>query len=286
VLKIGHFSRLAGVTIKTLRFYDDAGLFRPVYVDPVSGYRFYVTSQLPTLQRIRLLRDLGCTVAEVRELAPALDSPDCVRKLVALRKRLIVRVALDEQRLKEIDRLLQRYPEPASDYYKWPVVERRVAPVPVLSIRDRIRTFGIHVERMFEDAELQVARRGRRAPLSPFLLLHDMEYRDKHIDVEVCVPISPESLTACSGSVVDGVDRAACARFSGSYDQAPRLYEAIVDRMGSEGARIAGAVREVYIRFGANQCGYTLPRRMLANSVGEYQTELQIPVRPPGEQRL
>src|SRR5690349_12643865 len=59
LLRIGPFSRLARVTIKTLRFYDAAGLFRPAWTDPRSGYRFYSTAQLPALRRIRVLRELG-----------------------------------------------------------------------------------------------------------------------------------------------------------------------------------------------------------------------------------
>jgi len=37
-------------------------------------------------------------------------------------------------------------------------------------------------------------------------------------------------------------------------------------------------VRESYLRFGAQQRGYTLPPLMLADGVAEYETELQIPV--------
>jgi hypothetical protein len=42
--------------------------------------------------------------------------------------------------------------------------------------------------------------------------------------------------------------------------------------------RIARPVRESYLRFGAEQRGYTLPPRLLASGVEEYETELQLPV--------
>jgi DNA-binding transcriptional MerR regulator len=38
---IGEFARLAQVTVKTLRYYDEAGLLKPAHVDPDSGYRRY-----------------------------------------------------------------------------------------------------------------------------------------------------------------------------------------------------------------------------------------------------
>jgi effector-binding domain-containing protein len=77
---------------------------------------------------------------------------------------------------------------------------------------------------------------------------------------------------------VAGAGRAACLRFSGSYEQAPLLYERMLDWLDSAGARIAGPIREAYLRFGADQKGYTLPPLVLANAVADYQTELQIPI--------
>ena len=67
-------------------------------------------------------------------------------------------------------------------------------------------------------------------------------------------------------------------RFAGRYDQARALYERLLDGISADSLRIAGPVRERYIRFGAAQSGYSLPRQMIANNVAEYDTELQVPV--------
>ena len=56
---IGPFSRLAGVSPKMLRTYDALGLFRPVWLERDSGYRYYSPAQLPEIRRILALRDLG-----------------------------------------------------------------------------------------------------------------------------------------------------------------------------------------------------------------------------------
>ena len=76
LLKIGPFARLARVTVKTLRFYASAGLFQPIWVDPRSGYRFYCATQLTILRRIRLLRDMGCSIAEIRQLMVGLPGDE------------------------------------------------------------------------------------------------------------------------------------------------------------------------------------------------------------------
>ncbi len=65
---IGPFARLAGVSAKVLRSYDALGLFRPVWVDPATAYRYYSPAQLPELRRIVALRDMGIGLAEIGRL--------------------------------------------------------------------------------------------------------------------------------------------------------------------------------------------------------------------------
>ncbi|MCU0486365.1 MAG: GyrI-like domain-containing protein [Anaerolineales bacterium] len=71
MLKIGDFSRLAHVTVKALHHYDQLGLLRPVWVDRYSGYRYYSLEQLPRLNRILALKDLGFSLDQIRELISA-----------------------------------------------------------------------------------------------------------------------------------------------------------------------------------------------------------------------
>ena len=53
MIKIGDFSKLSLVSVKTLRYYDETGLLSPIEVDRSSGYRYYSLDQLPRLNRIR-----------------------------------------------------------------------------------------------------------------------------------------------------------------------------------------------------------------------------------------
>ena len=58
MFRIGDFSRIARVSARLLRFYDEIGLLRPAHADPATGYRFYSVSQLGLLNRILVLKDL------------------------------------------------------------------------------------------------------------------------------------------------------------------------------------------------------------------------------------
>ena len=59
MFRIGDFSRIARVSARLLRFYDEIGLLAPAHADPQSGYRFYTVEQLERLNRITVLKDLG-----------------------------------------------------------------------------------------------------------------------------------------------------------------------------------------------------------------------------------
>src|SRR6266702_6436875 len=66
--RIGEFAYLGGVSAKTLRFYDEIGLLRPASVDSRKGYRHYLPQQLEELASILALKNLGVSLAKLREL--------------------------------------------------------------------------------------------------------------------------------------------------------------------------------------------------------------------------
>ena len=63
---IGEFGRISGVSAKTIRFYDEKGLLKPVGYSE-AGYRYYDESSFVTLQRILLLRYLGMSLEQIKE---------------------------------------------------------------------------------------------------------------------------------------------------------------------------------------------------------------------------
>ena len=85
MLKIGEFSKLARVPVKTLRYYDDLRLFRPAWVDRFTGYRYYTLLQLPRLNRILALRELGFPLAQIERLLRDDLPPRELQRLMELR---------------------------------------------------------------------------------------------------------------------------------------------------------------------------------------------------------
>ena len=109
MLKIGEFSRLAHVTVKTLRHYARVGLLKPVWIDRFTGYRYYSLQQLSRLNRIIALKDLGFTLEQVR---PMLDGSLPVDRLRAILKRkqeeLAQQVQDEQARLAQVEERLRQ----------------------------------------------------------------------------------------------------------------------------------------------------------------------------------
>ncbi|GAA1191398.1 MerR family transcriptional regulator [Pseudonocardia alaniniphila] len=68
LLTIGAFARVARLSPKALRLYDELGLLRPVEVDPASGYRYYSPDQLDRARLVAWLRRLGMPLARIAQV--------------------------------------------------------------------------------------------------------------------------------------------------------------------------------------------------------------------------
>ena len=93
---IGEFGRISGVSAKTIRFYDEKGLLKPVGYSE-TGYRYYDESSFVTLQRILLLRYLGMSLEQIKEIVrdstlSLEDSLQEQKKLLSEKKRHLDRV--------------------------------------------------------------------------------------------------------------------------------------------------------------------------------------------------
>lgn len=123
--KIGEFSRLGRVTVRTLRHYEKIGLLKPGIVDMWTGYRYYSPEQLQKLLSIVQLKQLGFSLAEITELYEndthypdigALESKikTCEEELQLLKSRhsqLKNLVAAQRKRIDMEKIFLTRYPQ-------------------------------------------------------------------------------------------------------------------------------------------------------------------------------
>lgn len=109
---IGEFARMAQVSRRQLRHWDEIGLLRPQKVDSNSGYRFYSTSQLTALNRIVALKELGISLDQIRRFIEDDVSLDEMQGMLLLRKAEMEQQVLTElRRIRTIESRLKQIRE-------------------------------------------------------------------------------------------------------------------------------------------------------------------------------
>ena len=109
MFKIGDFSKVCQVSIKSLRHWDEIGLMQPAYTDPITGYRYYHIDQLEQVNRIQALRGLGLSLKETARLLEEDLPASEIRGMLRLKEaELRQQVEEGQAKLAQIETRLQQ----------------------------------------------------------------------------------------------------------------------------------------------------------------------------------
>src|SRR5688572_28074691 len=135
MFRIGEFAQIAQVSTRQLRFYDQLGLLQPAQIDAQTGYRFYSIRQLPRLNRILALKELGLSLEQIAPLLAEEISPAELRGMLTLKRAEIARTLReDELRLRHIESRIAEIDRHAR-MEGYDVVTKSVDAMPFLSLR-------------------------------------------------------------------------------------------------------------------------------------------------------
>jgi DNA-binding transcriptional MerR regulator len=105
----GEFSQISRVSRRLLHYYDEIGLLKPAHIDPHTGYRYYSARQLPHLNRILALKDLGLSLDSIAEMMQADVSDQEIHGMLLLKKAELEQTLLEDvQRLRRIEARLKQ----------------------------------------------------------------------------------------------------------------------------------------------------------------------------------
>jgi predicted transcriptional regulator YdeE/DNA-binding transcriptional MerR regulator len=274
LFKIGDFSKLAQVSVKTLRYYAQLGLLEPVWVDRFSGYRYYTLEQLPRLNRILALKDLGFSLEQIQHMLSQDLSASELRGMLRLKQAELERQLQDEQmRLSRIQARLRQIDQegrlPAYD-----VVLKQVASQRVAGIREVVADI-YQVQGLFARLQTTLGAYNpgpdlAHAPLAaPLAIYYDADYHEHDIDVEAALPVVSR-LPVCDRLVLHelpAVENMACAVHPGSPDGLADASRALLTWVEENGYRAAGPSRDVYLQSS-----------LLGEQVESPVAEVQLPV--------
>lgn len=87
-LTIGRLARESGLSVTTIRYYQQRGLLRQPERPPTGSFRSYNENDLERLYLIRQTQELGFTLAEISELIAYVDNGNCLAIKGLARKKL------------------------------------------------------------------------------------------------------------------------------------------------------------------------------------------------------
>lgn len=283
MFKIGDFSRVAQVTVKALRHYARLGLLKPAWVDRFTGYRYYSPDQLPRLNRILALKDLGFSLEQIRRLLRDDLSAAELRGMMHLRHAELERQVQTEQaRLARVEaRLRQIEREGALPIYD--AVLKAVPAQMVMGIREVIPSYG-EIGRLF--IELRGYMQEQNVPLEavgPSLVIYyDGEHRQRGMEVEAAAPVGRriEGTSRAMVHELPAVETMACVVHQGDYHELPQAYNALMSWTEEGGYELAGPNRDLYLQGpspgqGAAQCVTEVQFPVKRKPVSVYITEIR-----------
>jgi DNA-binding transcriptional MerR regulator len=277
MFRIGEFSRIARVSMRLLRYYDEIGLLRPVRTDPSNGYRYYAGAQLSQLNRILVLRELGLSLEQIGRALEDAVSVQELRGMLLMRRSDIERAMAEQaQALRLIESRITALESegegPPDDVVIRAEPERRY-----LSLRGRYRSFAAALARALEMVR-EVPKQLPRGTLGTFIgVTHSPEFELDDIDLELGFELrgEPDSPPRLGDGAELGVSELpACERVAtcvrvGPPERAHLTTERIGRWLEATGYRLAGPNREIFLKPPA------------ADRLADTVVEMAFPIEPP-----
>ena len=263
MLKIGGFSKLSHLTVKTLRFYEREGLLLPSFIDEMTGYRFYETSQLETAAKIKAYRQLDLSIEEIRSILDGKDAAvilaEKARNLSIQREAIDTRLSIIRHILEEKDmkyQVTEKIIPQAIVYYSETVLDQ------YQDCMQWIPSLGAECRKLNPD--LKCAE-----PPYEFCEYLDGEYRERNVKIrhsEAVEKMGAENDMIKFRKLPE--TKVLSIFHKGAYDAIGGAYAYLMKYAEENGYEVTGFARECYIDGIWNK-----------QSVDEWLTELQLPVK-------
>jgi DNA-binding transcriptional MerR regulator len=251
---IGEFARLAGVSVRTLRHYDEIGLLPPATVDPLTGYRGYSAAQLGQLNRIMALKELGLSLVQARRLLTGVTLEELRGMLILRRAQLEHELAQHTSQLLGIEARLNHIARegamPADD-----IVIKEIPAMGVVLLAGPAPGWGAPnivpvVNELYEQFdELRIRDRVQEA--GPCLIFYEYGEGGEDIMVHLALPVAgpPDDLPApAQYRVLPEIEAAVAVRTGPAAGIFPMVYQDLVRWIEERGYQaVPGSAREVWV---------------------------------------
>ncbi len=239
--RIGDFSNLSGLSIKTLRYYDRIGLLQPSSIDLRTRYRFYESDQLQSVAVIAALKELGASLDDIKRVLHRTDTrAEHLHLLQKLRRNAQASLEAARRSLSWIEGAMDSLDQGERDV---PVVLRRRPAMRIASMRARTRSYE---EIGVLERDLHQALNGERIGAVQGVLWHRCAASGA-IEGEPFVQVSARTRRGAY-AVSELPDAVVATAYCQPTDRdAERVYDAVSRWIHLHDYTLAAPKREVYV---------------------------------------
>lgn len=264
MLTIGEFSASTRLTIKTLRMYHEEGIIVPDKTDFVTGYRYYGEKSWLRAQEVKLLRDLGFSHKELKEILLECSEDE---DLGTFLERRLKTVETEIVRLREMQgRILLHLATGKEIQMKQDreIKDKVIAEIIVCGIRykGRYDEIGKYYTPLFKKV-------GRYVSGPPMAFYYDCEYHENDADIEAAVVVKKEVVMAGIECRKIPETKVLSILHYGSYETIGDSYKLLFDALTTRGLKSHIPSRELYLKG---------PGMIFPRDSKNFVTEIQIPV--------
>lgn len=248
MFKIGDFSKLTLVSIRMLRYYDEIGLFRPINVDDFTKYRYYSASQIPLLNTIVTLKDLGMSSEEIKQVLHEGDQAKNIKFLKQKEHELIEKLKLDQHRIDMLSHYINHYNE-ESNNMKYDVVIKDIPSMKCVALKKTIPAYDQEGLLWGELMELMIKHDVSFVPNT--LARFHSEPSEEGVTVEVIVEVSKlqENVDGLEFFELEAIKGAATLLVAGDYSPNIQLgFNFFAKWLEENQCSMAGIPRTKYIK--------------------------------------
>jgi DNA-binding transcriptional MerR regulator len=259
--KIGDFSKICGLTEKTLRYYHDEAILVPDKIDEISNYRFYSENLLQKVEIIKKLRDLDFSIIETRNILLKIKDDKQLKKYFENKLNIIDSKV---EQLQSIKNKIIVYLKYEKDEKKYEIGKIKIKKIPDILVA------AVRFKGLYEDEPIMFKKLvdacGAYCNGSAMSMCYGSNIEKEQFDIELAMPVSKEINTDFVKTRILKGGKTVALNYKGDYKYIGKAYKILIDYINDHHFTLQGPPREIAIKG-----VWTIIPRLPKNFVTEIQ---------------
>lgn len=262
--KIGEFSKMTNISIKTLRYYDKEGILIPEKRSDKNAYRYYDEKDFQKAKFIRNLRELSFSIAEIKDVLNLVKDDYDLSFILREKMKMIEKEIISKQKMiKNINASIKSKIKESIDMnYEIKVKEFPELTVASIRYKGKYSDCSKYISKLYKAVK-------DKASGTCFNCYYDEGYMEV-ADIEVCLPVNQKIIKKDISFKTFPKIEALTTIHKGCYEDIGYAYKALFDYADRKEMELVLPTREVYIKG---------PGMIFKGNPHKYVTEIIIPIR-------